>query len=564
MGPGARWVRTAALLLGIVLLSLRIGYTQFHGPRSEVTLQQAVVGRQLAQGSGFTTPVRYPQTLALLKAERRPVDLGAAWPELHQPPLYAAVIGTVLKAVPSSVRPSLFDTAPQPPDGFRADYLLLALNIALLWFAAWLTYALGRRLFDGWVGLLAALGLLLSAMVWEQTVAVNGTPLMMVVLLLLTHAAVRADAELGRGRGVAFFLAGLLCGSASLCDYSATLVLLPVLGWTAVRNRGAARIWMILAVVAGFLLVVSPWTIRNVRLTGHPWALAGGDVALKAGDPTADPEIVRTSLTAHGPALDLNKWGNKGLTALQAAAGAQIGSAGLLLAAFFAVGLVYRFRSEPADRARWFVLAVAAMLLASHAFLDSGEGERLPAVCLVPLFAVFGCGFFVVLVASNERLALHARWAGVALLVLQALPLAKSVAEPRRLHFSYPPYYPAVYMSLHRDSLLRQAAWMADVPAGAAWYSGQKVWAQPARLVDFYAVGSEQPVYALVLGPHTLDKSIFVGTNLASGSGASTEWGKVYAGLVTNRFPAAFPLIVNQRVSDNLYVLFNPQWLGTR
>ena len=50
IGPGARWIRRCALLLGIVLLSLRIGYTQFHGPMTETTLAQAVVGRQLAAG----------------------------------------------------------------------------------------------------------------------------------------------------------------------------------------------------------------------------------------------------------------------------------------------------------------------------------------------------------------------------------------------------------------------------------------------------------------------------------------------------------------------------------
>jgi len=102
--------------------------------------------------------------------------------------------------------------------------------------------------------------------------------------------------------------------------------------------------------------------------------------------------------------------------------------------------------------------------------------------------------------------------------------------------------------------------WMADVPAGAAWYSGQRVWSQPATLHDFHAVGIDQPVYALVLSPRTLDRPFFGGLNRVSdNSGRLGEWSQVYTGLVTNKFPAGFPLIMTQKVSDNLYVLFNPR-----
>ena len=51
-GAGGRWVTRAAVILGVVLLSLRIGYTQFHGPLTEHTLAQAVVGRQRVGGPG--------------------------------------------------------------------------------------------------------------------------------------------------------------------------------------------------------------------------------------------------------------------------------------------------------------------------------------------------------------------------------------------------------------------------------------------------------------------------------------------------------------------------------
>lgn len=564
IGSGARWIRRAALLIGILLLSLRISYTQFHGPQSEVTLSQAVAGRQLAAGEGYTTTIRYPQTAALATLRTfRPPDLTRPWPELHRPPLYPALIGGVISALPAKYSHALFQKAPTPPDGFGGDYLLLGLNIVLLWLAAWLTFILGRRLFDASVGMVASLGVLAGVSVWAQTVAVNGTPLLMVLLLGLFYLLVRGDGAAAAGNPLRpwFFAAGVVCGLMFLCDYPAGLVVLPVLAFAGLRCKGGVRMAVILGVAIGFILVVYPWMSRNIGLTGHPLALAGHDIALKAGDPTAEPEILRNTLSAAAPALDLDKLGNKGLTGIKVALRDQVWAGGMLFTALFVVGLLYRFRSTTANRMRWVFLAMLVVLVVAQAFLDSGEGERFPAIYAVPLIAIFGAGFFAVLVASSEKLAPHARWVPLVLLGLQALPLLHDVMEPRRLHFSYPPYYPAVFVSMREDSAHRGGvAWMADVPAGAAWYSGQQVWSQPAKLRDYYEICMEQPVYALVLTPHTLDRPYFAElTRIGSDPGLLGEWAQVYSGLVTKRFPAGFSLIMPQKVADNLFVLFDPR-----
>ncbi len=566
IGPGARWIRRAALVLGIVLLSLRIGYTQFHGPATEMTLAQAVVGRQVAAGEGFTTLVRYPQTLATLRARGARPDFSRAWPELHQPPLYSALIGGAIAVLPAKLGHALFEKAPVPPDGFRGDYLLLILNIALLWLATWLTFLLGCRLFDASVGLVASLGLLASATVWAQTVAVDGTPLMMVLLLGLFHALVRGEsaAAAGKTSWLWALVAGIFCGLMFLGDYPAGAVVLPVLVYSGFRYRGGSQALALLSVVVGFALVAAPWMIRNVGLTGNPLALAAHNIALKAGDPLAEPAILRNTMSAESPIVELNKIGNKGLTGLQVALREKFWSGGLLFSALFVVGLLYHFRGNTVNRMRWLFLAVLAVLLASQVFVDSGEGERATVIWAVPLISVFGAGFFAVLVASNERLAPHGRWLAVVVIGLQALPFLQDVLEPRRLHhFSYPPYYPSVFVGLREDSTRRGGlAWMADVPAGAAWYSGQRVWSQPAQLRDIYTIGADQPVYALVLTPHTLDQPFFNElTRTNKDAGRLGEWSEVYAGLVKGRYPPAFPLQFPEKVSDNLYVLFDPRAL---
>src|SRR5205085_5072924 len=125
----------------------------------------------------------HPQTAAFLEKRGTHFDPHRPYPELHQAPLYPLVIAGALRLMPAAKREALFVHPPAPPDGFAADYFLLGLNLVLLWLAAWLTYDLGRRLFEPRVGWAAAIGVLISVPVWQQTVAVNGLPLMMIPIV---------------------------------------------------------------------------------------------------------------------------------------------------------------------------------------------------------------------------------------------------------------------------------------------------------------------------------------------------------------------------------------------
>jgi len=577
MGTGSRWIAWAALSFGVVAFSSLVAWKQFHGPASEVTLVQADTAWQLAAGEGFTTRVNFPQTAAVLHARGTPFDPAVPYPELHHAPLYSLVVAAALRLLPGGYRASLFASPPVPPDGFAADYFLLAINVGLLWWAAWLTFTLGRRLFEPRVGATAAVALLVSAPVWQQTVKVNGLPLLMVLALIGFHIWFRAEEALslghGRKRALGWLAAlGAVCGLLFLAEYSAGALVVVVLGYAGARLRGAHRIGGIALVVAGFALLTTPWLIRNVSLTGNPVALASQNVALKAGDPTAEPATFRATFSPEGPRLDLNKLGNKALTALQENLTTRFWSGGALwLAAFFVVGVLYSFRSPTAERLRWiFLVALGVWLLAQGTF-NSGESERWATIWCVPLVLIFGAAFFFVLLSSNVRLK---SWPGTAMAILlfaQALPLAHDLLEPRRLHFHYPPYFPALFQGMRTDLARRsvegRVGLMADVPAGVAWYAGTRAWAQPSRLRDFYALTLEQPMGQLLLTPRTLDRPFFTELNartsptagaLTPGPGRFGEWGNIYAGLLTGTMPAEFPLRSSQKLAENLFVLFDP------
>jgi hypothetical protein len=239
---------------------------------------------------------------------------------------------------------------------------------------------------------------------------------------------------------------------------------------------------------------------------------------------------------------------------------------GLLLTAFFVAGLAYQFQHGAANRVRWCFAALALVLLAGQPFFGSGESPRLPAYYLAPLLILFGTGFFLVLMDSQARLASRWGWVAAGLLILQALPLVRDCLEPRKIHFHFPPYYPAVFVGLAEYQHTRfqpGTAIVADVPAAMAWYGQARVWSKPERLRDFYAILLEQNIGALLLTPVTLDRPFF--TELAARNDEAISlsdtggWGGVYAGLVTRRMPAGFPLsLPPQRMTENMVLLVNP------
>jgi 4-amino-4-deoxy-L-arabinose transferase-like glycosyltransferase len=566
-GRGAVWLRRSAAVVAALLLTTIYSWKQFHGIPTEFVMQQAVLGRQLAQGKGFTTPVNYPQTYAVMKQHGMPFDEKQDYPELYHAPLYALTLAAVFKLLPDSI----WAHKPVPPDGWVPDYVVLVVNVALFWVAIWLVWRLARKLFDERAAWLAVLATVLSVTLWQQTVALTGLPLFMVLLLALFNGLVGLEEQASHpGRPRLWRTAGLgaFCALLFLTEYSGGLVALVLGGYLALRVSGPAR-WPVFGVFAGTLvLLIAPWLARNTIVSGHPLGLAWQNLALKAGDPTAEPAAQRNLATTEPPGLDLHKLGNKGLTGMELNLRERIWSGGgLLLTAFFVAGLVYQFRHGPVNRVRWCFGAVLLVLLAGQPYFNSGESPRLPAYYLAPLIIVFGAGFFFVLVDSQTKLILHWKWVVAALLLLQGLPLSRDLLEPRKIHFYYPPYYPNLFMELKRDMdrrFLPGTGVSTDVPAGTAWYGQTRVWAKPERLRDFSQIIVEQNIGALLLTPVTLDRPFF--TELAARNEDTISlndtggWGGVYTGLVTRRMPATFPLnLPPQKLTENMVLLVNPE-----
>lgn len=579
-GRGARWLLGAAVAFAGLLLTTVYSWRQFHGIPTEFAMQQAVIARQVARGEGFTTLVNYPQTYAVLRARGRPFAESAPYPDLYHAPLYSLTLATAFVLLPDS----LWESRPAAPgagsmDGWRPDYVVLAVNLLLFWVGIALAARLAQRLFDRRAAWLAALATAASVPLWQQAITVTGMPLQLVLLLTLFNVladleeAWDSDPALGRPQGIRVAALGLLGALLFLAEYSGGLVIPVVGGYLAWRLAGPNRLKAIGIYSATCVLLVAPWLVRNTAQVGHPLGLAWQNLALKAGDPTAEPAAQRNLATTEPPGLSLNKLGNKGLTGIELNLKERIWSGGgMLLTAFFVAGLAYRFRHGPVNRVRWCFAITLLVLLAGQPFLSAGESPRLPAYYTAPLVIVFGAGFLLVLIDSQQALAQHWRWVAAGLLLLQGLPLLRDSLEPKKIHFHFPPYYPALFITLHqemRTRFLPGTGVATDVPAGSAWYGQSRVWAKPERLRDFSQIIVEQNIGALLLTPVTLDRPFF--TELAARKDDTISltdtggWGGVYAGLVTRRMPTGFPLnLPPQKLTDNMVLLVNPQTVRQR
>jgi hypothetical protein len=574
-GQGSRWVRATVVVLGALLLSTLYSWKQFHGVPNEFVMQQAVTARQLARGEGFTTLVNYPQTYAVMKGRGSPFSAAVPYPELYHAPLYEIVLAGPLALLPTSV----WEGRPDVPRGWGPDYVILVVNVALFWFAVGLVWRLARELWDKRAAWLAAIAMSVSVTLWEETVTLSGLPLFMVLVAALFNVLVALEDKLAvdphfdrRLAGHGAVLGGLTA-LLFLAEYSAGLAMPVIAGFLAWRLPSGAR-WPTLGTfAAAFALLVLPWLGRNTAVVGHPVGLAWQNLALKAGDSTAEPATQRNLATAQAPGLNVNKLGNKGLTGMELNLKERIWSGGgMMFTAFFIAGLVYRFRHGSVNRVRWCFALLLLVLLAGQPFLSSGESPRLPAYYLAPLVIVFGAGFFLVLVDSQPQLGPRWVWPAAGILLLQGLPIVRDCTEPQKIHFHYPPYYPNLFMELRRDAESRFLAGTGiatDVPAGTAWYGQMRVWAKPERLRDFSQIIVEQNIGALLLTPVTLDRPFF--TELAARKDDTISlsdtggWGGVYAGLVTRRMPGSFPLnLPPQKLTENMVLLVNPQTTVSR
>ncbi|MCW5559811.1 MAG: hypothetical protein KIT22_18495, partial [Verrucomicrobiae bacterium] len=485
VGSGQVWLRRLVALVLVVLFGVIYQMTEARNFSAPDAMDAAQLGRNLAEGRGYTTGVIRPLSLHLLQSRAAAVGedpravLTAPHPDIENPPVYPLMLAALFKAMPASYRYGL------PADQFfrrpYAEVFISALNLGLFAVVVVLVAWLGRRLFDPTVGFLAAGATLATEHFWRFANAGLPTLWLMVLALLLVHVLVSFDraASAPQPSGGRLFgltlAAGVILGIAALTRYAFAWLALPVGGfllWRGAPWRWRLTLVMMLTVAA----ILAPWLYRNWRLSGNPFGTALYSVV--ANTETFPGDRLERS---QSPRLD-QMHRLEPARKLVANAGTilrdeipQLG--GNWLAAFFLAGLLVPFHDPTRNRIRWFLVCALLVLAVVQAGVQTSvttnfgafTGENL-LVVLAPLAFVFGAGLVVLLLDQIEWPAplLRTLVLNVVLFGLAA-PFLIACLPPRSVSLSDPPYRPAIIREFAGFTPER-TLFLSDIPWAVAWY----------------------------------------------------------------------------------------------
>ena len=549
------------LLLGSLGLVYNLNLTQnFTSPEA---MDSAQLARNLSEGRGYTTRFIRPLSVDILRQHGAISDEAprAALPDITNPPLYPLLLAGWMKVLPFE-----FEIDPQKASEFKRyqpEFLIWMFNQALFFVVLIQLFRLGEKLFESPVAWCAALLFLGTELYWKFST--SGLPVMLLLFLFLALAKtlVRLEEQGNDGvsRGSGWFAgmalwAGVLAGLGGLTRYGFAWVILPVLvylGCFLGRHRGRTVAMALL----GFLLVMTPWLVRNVQLSGNLFGAAGlalyGETYEFPGDtlerelfyePSAVPVDGENEIKVQ-PTDGVGLWdiGNKLKRNLRELLVHELPRfSGGWFAVVSLVGLVMPFRSRSLRRLRVFLLMTFALFALGQALgrthLSSpngtltellgrslGQGAPVTPVSVVngenllaiigPILFLFGAGLFFSLLDQWRVSLPEMRLAASAGLVTAAsLPMALSFFLPHPYPLAEPLYHPAKLQHLrhvpveHGSPEIKQDDLvMSDLPWAVAWYGNQDcVWLTQTVQPDFYTLNARWPVSAIYFTEITTDQ----------------------------------------------------------
>ncbi len=315
---------------------------------------------------------------------------------------------------------------------------------------------------------------------WQY--ALSGLPQMLLLFLfnLTLFVLVRAIEQRVNGQPVEKWLAaaGACFGLLALTHALTIWMFVPALvfiGWFFPGRKRSVAI-----VLGVFLLLYTPWLVRNWMVCGNPFGL--GFYAAFEGLGHDEAGWMR-QLAFHPEGIGIAAFRDKILNNLIQQSGRIIQYLGgsLVAVAFFAA-LLHRFRSAQASALRWLLLAMwigGAVGMATFGLTEEqGFAANQLHLLFVPIMTAFGLAWLLV---QWNRLGFQLRLARAAFLALIFLlcgfPLINTlyglVLGTPKYAVRWPPYIPP-YIGLLNSWMKPQEITVSDMPWAVAWYADRR------------------------------------------------------------------------------------------
>jgi hypothetical protein len=527
---------------------------------SPEAMDMAQLGRNLAEGRGFTTWNIRPLSIALqartmTNAGKSPFQLlQRPHADISNPPVYPVVLAGVLRVIPEKLRNAV---SAKSRSRSPSEIAIGALNLVGFWALGFMVYRITWSLFSRNAAIAAILILLCSDQYWEFVFSGLPTLWLGALIAWILWLTVRTADRFVHGAKLTVMDAmragggiGGLLGFASLTVYSSGWLLVPVAATLLISARKLQKALLVSCVVS-FLIVLSPWVVRNILKSGLPFGTA--TVAAYSGTKGFPDDRLERSLTPRLQDVEifelLNKFGVNERDLLQNQL-ARVG--GTWFTGFFLVGLFLPARNVLVSRMKWLVVSCLVTLIFVQPLIRTHVSDLCPVfscenlvVLLSPLFIVVGVGTMEDIWARMSFPFFGAEIISkVFVVILCTFPGLQMAVNSRRTVLVSPPYVPVVIRQLS-GYVPADALMMSDIPWAVAWYGHRPCTGLTLRVredyrEDFFAINDYyRSVRALYLSPLTADQP-WQSKFIASPDGA---WGRLYMDFfLRGKVPDGFPL----------------------
>jgi len=516
LGAGKRLIMLGSLMVISIFIGFLYYFLEFSGFHHMSSMDNAQLGRSLAEGRGFTTSVIRPNNLAQMRYHYetslgRPateVDV-KQFPELSRAPLYPFALSVLY-------RTPLVQFDQEPGDilkrGYQPEFITIVFNQLIVAFSALLVLALSVRMFDWRVGWIAVIVYITSNLLWEfslTAIPTNLTIMLVVALMLCLHEAISCD-EMDQALPVWIYLplSSVIMAMIIYTQFILLWLLIPygIFLLVAFRYR---MVPAILAVVLA-LGMVAPWGYYLYSVSGNP---VGSNFQLLSSDRAEhgateveknyQPDVggkVRTILRK------LVVGSSYALTHFYELSGSN------LAVLLFVVSFIHPFKRRRVLLLRFLTLAMIVFTVIGNAMIDSKPetvSELNPFIPFVSVMTAFGAAMFLILL---DRTGINLRLVrGIIIgifLALCAAPMVLTLMPPHAPRVQYPPYHPPMLRYMEK-AVNPEEVMMSDMPWATAWYTNRTSFLMPRNLEQFYAIHNEHtPIKALLLTPVTWKESL--------------------------------------------------------
>jgi hypothetical protein len=564
VGAGSRYLRYATFAVIVLGLAFFYDIRAYRNFSTSEAMDAAQLAHNISEGKGYTTLFIRPFSLYLVQRHNQPssvtslVDtnqdfarIKTAHPDLANAPVYPVFLAGLMKILPFHYAVNLKSSFWANNGNFwryQPDFLIAVINEILLIIATALTFVLAKNLFDASVARLTVTLMLGCELLWRFSISGLSTTLLLVIFLGLTWCILKIEKtsrepQPAGGRLLKFALAaGVLAGLGALTRYAFGFVIIPVILFLILFG-GQRRIVQATSTLGAFLIVLTPWIIRNFIISGTFFGTAGYAIFEGTGfrlERSLQPDfsnVFSAGALAHKLVMNLRDILSDVLPRLG-------GSWASLL---FLAGLLLGFRNVAIQRMRYFLLMCLGIFIIVQALGRTQLSDESPEVnsenllvLLIPLIFIYGTSFFFTFLDQMKLPLPRLRYVVISVFItVCCVPMISGVLFKTR-PVAYPPYYPPEIQTVS-GWMKENELMMSDVPWAMAWYGNhQCVWLTLDWQDDFNAISKNmKPVQALYLTPKTMDGK-FV-TEWMEGSEHS--WGNfLFQVLDQNRTPNNFPL----------------------